>query len=227
MIVGRGKRAPRDHHRDQQPTPKTPRPGNTSRNLPITTHNHTTTVLHLRLEHRAQHQLYPPPPTIRQLIYNAKHYREKRRSRHPKPPGGGSAAEICAGVNPRRGRSSSGRLAVPGIGSDTPSASIRAWDVAISGAFMTHSVTCATARMPHTGAGTMTTRRPTLLATRRTASLNSSCSPPTTATVDFGRRPVVAATSTSTISLTGIGRMGFSRYPTVAKSGMVCTARLM
>jgi len=29
---------------------KTPRTGNTSRNLPITTHNHTTTVLHFYLE---------------------------------------------------------------------------------------------------------------------------------------------------------------------------------
>src|SRR6218665_1331832 len=33
-------RAPRDHHRDQQPTPKTPQPDNTSRNLPTP---HTTT----------------------------------------------------------------------------------------------------------------------------------------------------------------------------------------
>src|SRR6218665_1828416 len=40
-------RAPGDHHRDQQPTPKIPRPGNTSRNLP--TPHTTTTVLHFRL----------------------------------------------------------------------------------------------------------------------------------------------------------------------------------
>src|SRR6218665_196302 len=33
-------RTPGDHHRDQQPTPTTPRPGSTSRNLPTP---HTTT----------------------------------------------------------------------------------------------------------------------------------------------------------------------------------------
>ena len=44
-----------DHHRDQQPTPTTPRPGSTSRNLP-TPHHHTTTVLHFRLEHRVAFQ---------------------------------------------------------------------------------------------------------------------------------------------------------------------------